>query len=344
MILHFCGHGDGQLGLAFENDTGLTHATSAEPLTKLLHNFKNSLKCVVLNACYSAVQANSIRQQIDYVIGMSQGIGDAPATKFSTAFYDAVFAGTTFRMAFDIACTAIDLSQLPQSEVPVFFAGPAVGNTTVQYTAMIPAVEDLLLAYMNTPHAERYTYTTKGAAIKEQMARYYGDKLHTRIDSVTVVSTNEIAPGYWNIRVHLHLHGHIQQQFYCVNYQNNSAKVEWEASVGYWSTPPKVYLAFGTREPIIARVIASLDHSYYGEYRERARIYQSLELKLEGGRSFHGYVERSLPHGKKILEILSDGNKHRLTLAIGNSDAETQNVCVIELLSETWLFGLSGSP
>ena len=59
-IVHFSGHGSGACGLAFENDAGDTHDTQAEPLARLFHQFKDSLKCVVLNACYSDVQAAEI--------------------------------------------------------------------------------------------------------------------------------------------------------------------------------------------------------------------------------------------------------------------------------------------
>lgn len=55
-----------------------------------------------------------IRQQMDYVIGMQEGIGDEAATKFAVAFYDAIFAGTNFRVGFDLARTTIDLHRLPR--------------------------------------------------------------------------------------------------------------------------------------------------------------------------------------------------------------------------------------
>ena len=114
-VVHFCGHGGGDGGICFEDDQGLTHPTHAAPLTKLFHIFKDNLKCVVLNACYSEVQGDAIRQQIDYVVGMRKDIGDEAAVMFAVAFYDAVFAGTDFRVAFDLGCTAIDLQNLPNS-------------------------------------------------------------------------------------------------------------------------------------------------------------------------------------------------------------------------------------
>jgi hypothetical protein len=37
--------------------------------------------------------------------------------KFAVAFYDAVFASTDFRTAFDLGCTALDLNDYPDSDV-----------------------------------------------------------------------------------------------------------------------------------------------------------------------------------------------------------------------------------
>ena len=42
---------------------------------------KKSVECVVLNACYSEVQANAISQYVDYVLGMNKAVGDRPVRK-----------------------------------------------------------------------------------------------------------------------------------------------------------------------------------------------------------------------------------------------------------------------
>ena len=257
-VVHFCGHGAGASGLAFENENGQTHSTHAEPLTKLFHHFKDTLKCVVLNACYSEVQAKEIRLQVDYVVGMSRGIAVDSATKFAVAFYDAVFAATTFRQAFDLACTAIDLNNLPDQNVPVFLTGPAVGDDILPYTALIPQIEDLLLAYINSTFEERYKFTTKGDSIRGPMAMYYGEQLHGVVDKVVIFSTRQIDDENWRIRCAVYVKGEKSPMDYYVRVFGRTIQVEWEATVGYWSRPPKTYLALGTAVPIVARVRASL--------------------------------------------------------------------------------------
>lgn len=135
-IVHFSGHGGGLDGLCFENTEGRTNSADAESLAKLFHHFKDDLKCIVLNACYSKIQGDVIRQEIDYVVGMSSAVDDKSAIKFAVAFYDAVFAGTDFRTAFDLGCTALDLNNLPDAGVPIFMTGPHLELTELHYSAI----------------------------------------------------------------------------------------------------------------------------------------------------------------------------------------------------------------
>ena len=54
---------------------------------------RKGVECVVLNACYSEVQAEAIHQHINHVIGMNRAIGDKAAINFTVAFYDGLAAG-----------------------------------------------------------------------------------------------------------------------------------------------------------------------------------------------------------------------------------------------------------
>jgi hypothetical protein len=89
-IIHFSGHGGGNQGLALENNTGEMQMVSTESLARLFKLFKDKIECVLLNACYSEVQAESIHQHINCVVGMNRAIGDRAAIKFAVGFYDAL--------------------------------------------------------------------------------------------------------------------------------------------------------------------------------------------------------------------------------------------------------------
>lgn len=70
-IIHFSGHGTGDEGLVFEDETGSAKLIDGEALAGLFELFAEQLDCVVLNGCYSEVQASAIAQQVNYVIGTS---------------------------------------------------------------------------------------------------------------------------------------------------------------------------------------------------------------------------------------------------------------------------------
>ena len=106
-VVHFAGHGMGHGqrgsgrdlipegavesgGLAFEDDAGNVHLISGDVLAGLFELCSDSVKCVVLNACYSEAQAEAIGRHIDFVVGMKQSIGDPAAIKFAVGFYDAL--------------------------------------------------------------------------------------------------------------------------------------------------------------------------------------------------------------------------------------------------------------
>jgi small subunit ribosomal protein S1 len=118
-IVHFSGHGDINGGLAFENETGELHLVNPDALAELFRLFSNQVKCVLLNACYSEIQANAIVQHIDFVIGMNKEIGDRAAIEFSIGFYDALGNGRSIENAYEFGCNAIQMAGISENLTPV---------------------------------------------------------------------------------------------------------------------------------------------------------------------------------------------------------------------------------
>lgn len=109
-IVHFSGHGAGEHGLVLVNGAGEMQFVSTEALTGLFKALEpHDIECVLLNACYSEVQATAIHQSVDCVIGMNQPIGDRAAIQFAEGFYDALGAGSAYDQAFEVGCSAIAL-------------------------------------------------------------------------------------------------------------------------------------------------------------------------------------------------------------------------------------------
>ena len=118
-IVHFSGHGTSTGALCFENQDGEIQLVQPNALAALFEQFSSQINCVILNACYSEVQAKAISQHIKYVIGMNKAIGDNAAIAFAIGFYQALGAGRTVEQAYKMGCVQIGLHNIPENLTPV---------------------------------------------------------------------------------------------------------------------------------------------------------------------------------------------------------------------------------
>jgi tetratricopeptide (TPR) repeat protein len=117
-IIHFSGHGTASGALCFENQMGEMQPVEADALSALFEHFSKHLFCVILNACYSEIQARAIAKHISYVIGMNRAIGDKAAIAFTIGFYQALGAGKNIDEAYKLGCVQIKLQGIPESLTP----------------------------------------------------------------------------------------------------------------------------------------------------------------------------------------------------------------------------------
>jgi hypothetical protein len=118
-IVHFSGHGTGTGGLVLENATGNAQFVRSAALAGLFELFADTVECVVLNACYSDIQAAAIAHYIPYVVGMNQAVGDSAARTFAVGFYDAIGAGESFEFAYKLGRNRIALEGILENLTPV---------------------------------------------------------------------------------------------------------------------------------------------------------------------------------------------------------------------------------
>ncbi|MEG5066199.1 CHAT domain-containing protein, partial [Microcoleus sp. B3-A4] len=118
-IVHFCGHGAGEDGIVLEDDTGKMALVQTNALASMFKLFaKKGVECVILNACYSEVQADAISQYVNYVVGMNRAVGDKAAVAFAVAFYDGIAAGYEVEEAYDLGRSQMMI--FLEHETPVF--------------------------------------------------------------------------------------------------------------------------------------------------------------------------------------------------------------------------------
>ena len=109
--------GEGSSEILVEDEADKVVSISAPALADLFR-IVGEVRCVVLNACHSAAQADTIRQHVDCVVGMDRAIQDQAAIAFAWAFYQGLGFGESVIKAFELGKNQIDLEGLAEVEVP----------------------------------------------------------------------------------------------------------------------------------------------------------------------------------------------------------------------------------
>jgi hypothetical protein len=136
-ILHFSGHGstsaagsahahgDPHRDIATPQGAGIylqdeygSQYVSERALAKVIESASPSTRVVVLNACFSATVAESLRHVVDCVVGMEGAIGDTAARSFAVAFYRALGNRRSVGNAVAQAVATLAAKQLPD-DLPV---------------------------------------------------------------------------------------------------------------------------------------------------------------------------------------------------------------------------------
>jgi hypothetical protein len=126
-VLHFSGHGSTddasssvRSGDPQRNITGARGAgillqegqsrqyVSDRALAKMIASAAPSTRVVVLNACHSAEVADSLRHEVDCVVGIDDAIADTAARSFAVAFYRALGHRRSIGNAVDQAAATLE--------------------------------------------------------------------------------------------------------------------------------------------------------------------------------------------------------------------------------------------
>lgn len=130
-IVHFSGHGSKAGEIVLMDNNRQVKPVSVEALKMLFTTLKGNIRVVVLNACYSQIQAQAISEVIDCVIGMSTAIGDEAAIIFAASFYRAIGFGRSIQEAFDQGKAAIMLEGIPEASTPKILTRKGVDPSSI---------------------------------------------------------------------------------------------------------------------------------------------------------------------------------------------------------------------
>jgi nucleoside phosphorylase len=110
--------GKQQHGLFFQGADGRARFVPAQALEQAFGAAGSSVQLVILNACYSEVQADALLAHVDCVVGMSGSIHDDAARSFAIGFYGGLGERESIAAAYKQGRAAISLEGLHDGELP----------------------------------------------------------------------------------------------------------------------------------------------------------------------------------------------------------------------------------
>jgi hypothetical protein len=174
-IVHFSGHGTEDEGLIFENETGQAKLVDGEALAGLFELFADQVECVVLNGCYSQVQAEALTQHVNYVIGMKKAIGDKAAIEFAVGFYDAIGSGRPVEFAYKFGCAAIRLAGIPEQLTPILKKKPNINETVVKisvFKEQSATQKEASFVSPTAPIEVFFSYADEDEQVKDELVKH----------------------------------------------------------------------------------------------------------------------------------------------------------------------------
>lgn len=202
--------------------------------------------------------------------------------------------------------------------------------------------EDVIEDYFAAENwQERYAVVLQRATTRSQMKSHYGfSPLKDKVwNIVRIDGEKEVDVGKY-IRLVV-WHGSTQDRqmshLYYVKRTPDGYRIDWEASLQDNPMSWKAYMAQRPLKPMIFRVAANLASYYNYEFSNAQPGYFSI--KLDPYAFLYGYVKRGSKSGKRMYEILKDGETHHLTVKIRYlSDRSDDGTVLIDtLISESWI-------
>ncbi len=188
-VVHFSGHGSATGELLLPDATGQAAPARPEQLAKLFAVVgpELSIRCVVLNACYSEALAKALAAHVDCVIGVPTALKDRVAVAFAGALYQAIGFGRDLDAAYRYACAQVELTVQTRGALPTLHCREGVSAADLRFlqaarsTVMRPTGAGVLRPAPAFAAAPRWqTMALAAIAAAASAAALLGAALHLR--------------------------------------------------------------------------------------------------------------------------------------------------------------------
>ena len=115
-VVHFSGHASKKQKIILGGVPGRGKQINRQALVDVFALYREHVRLVFLNACFTRTQARSLAKVIDYSIGSRKPLGDKEAVTLAGAFYRALGFGKSIKEAFDSATVELALENMTRAQ------------------------------------------------------------------------------------------------------------------------------------------------------------------------------------------------------------------------------------
>jgi len=159
-----------------QNDQAELVTTGA--LKELFTLFKNNIRLIFLNACYSQEQAEALRDVVDCVIGMNDSVSDDTAAIFAGTFYRALAFGNSVKNAFAQGLVALRVRNIPEEDIPQLLVKDGVDADKIILVGPQATISPKVVAPRETGRSDAkkspievfISYSRKDKLLRDQLA------------------------------------------------------------------------------------------------------------------------------------------------------------------------------
>jgi len=196
-IVHFSSHGKptGEL-LLLDQDGSFPKRVKPNAIRALFETLKDNIRVVLLNACYSKIQARAIVEVIDCAIGIKNPISNQAAITFAASFYRAVGFGRSVKEAFDQGRAALMLEGIDKKNIPELLIKEGVDPSSIFVLKTTPkALEKIYEEFWGSEDKSQKNRERKGTSIQPSIKLKWKYELGNGIIDCSISKNNKIVAG-----------------------------------------------------------------------------------------------------------------------------------------------------
>ena len=188
----------------------------------------------------------------------------------------------------------------------------------------VDSIKFVIQHYYSAPTLpEKLEYVLNSNKIKDEVEKYYSDEYKSEqiIKETINITKTKIQKGEY-IKVPIKI-GQFKKALVVIKRcDDNSFKIDWEATVGYNKQSLTAYLNSGDTIPRQFRFDIELSSSFYDElgYSYNGKPVSNLEFVsihiVTSPYSAFAWALKNNSDGKRLMEILEDGKLHKLVITI----------------------------